>query len=207
MAEKVLIKSEMDSRAKSLLFGIAWSILGIGIIAICSLFLLHDDYFGKSGWWCIFASAGDIEIYYTILIVGVIFLIVGLILFFSFRALAKCELTVTEHIVKGISIGGQEVSLPLNQISAYVTKKRNSTIAVATSSGLTKFSLIANYKEIGDVLSKIISDRQENGAKTEVNVESSNSNMDDLVKLKNLLDQGIITQEEFDAKKKQLLGL
>ena len=30
---------------------------------------------------------------------------------------------------------------------------------------------------------------------------------DDTVKYKDLLDKGIITQEEFDAKKKQLLGL
>lgn len=33
------------------------------------------------------------------------------------------------------------------------------------------------------------------------------SNYDQLKQLKNLLDDGIITQEEFDAKKKQLLGL
>lgn len=33
------------------------------------------------------------------------------------------------------------------------------------------------------------------------------SSMDELKKLKELLDMGIITQEEFDAKKKQLLGL
>ena len=33
------------------------------------------------------------------------------------------------------------------------------------------------------------------------------SNADELGKYKDLLDKGIITQEEFDAKKKQLLGL
>lgn len=33
------------------------------------------------------------------------------------------------------------------------------------------------------------------------------SSMDELKKLKELLDMGIITQEEFDLKKKQLLGL
>ena len=33
------------------------------------------------------------------------------------------------------------------------------------------------------------------------------SNADELKKFKELLDMGIITQEEFDAKKKQLLGL
>ena len=41
-------------------------------------------------------------------------------------------------------------------------------------------------------------------------VQSSNTNIssaDELKKYKDLLDQGIITQEEFDTKKKQLLGL
>lgn len=33
------------------------------------------------------------------------------------------------------------------------------------------------------------------------------SSADEIIKFKNLLDQGIITQEEFEAKKKQLLGL
>ena len=36
---------------------------------------------------------------------------------------------------------------------------------------------------------------------------SSVSNVDELKKVKELLDMGIITQEEFDIKKKQLLGL
>ena len=36
---------------------------------------------------------------------------------------------------------------------------------------------------------------------------ASTSTADELKKFKDLLDQGIITQEEFDAKKKQLLGL
>lgn len=35
----------------------------------------------------------------------------------------------------------------------------------------------------------------------------TSSNLDDLKKLKELLDAGIITQEEFEAKKKQILGL
>jgi len=36
---------------------------------------------------------------------------------------------------------------------------------------------------------------------------SVKDNLEDLKKLKELLDSGIITQEEFDVKKKQLLGL
>ena len=52
-------------------------------------------------------------------------------------------------------------------------------------------------------------DNQEN--KTENPIQTSNitqtSNTEELKKYKELLDSGIITQEEFDAKKKQLLGL
>ena len=38
-------------------------------------------------------------------------------------------------------------------------------------------------------------------------VVNNNSAADELKKFKELLDLGIITQDEFDAKKKQLLGL
>ncbi len=38
-------------------------------------------------------------------------------------------------------------------------------------------------------------------------VTQQTSSADEISKFKNLLDQGIINQEEFDAKKKQLLGL
>ena len=37
--------------------------------------------------------------------------------------------------------------------------------------------------------------------------ESGSSTADELIKLKSLLDAGVITQEEFDAKKKQILGI
>ena len=37
--------------------------------------------------------------------------------------------------------------------------------------------------------------------------ENGNISYDAIAKFKNLLDSGAITQEEFDAKKKQLLGL
>ena len=42
---------------------------------------------------------------------------------------------------------------------------------------------------------------------SEKNITTSPSNADELKKYKELLDAGVITQEEFDAKKKQLLGL
>ncbi|MBQ8757617.1 MAG: SHOCT domain-containing protein [Oscillospiraceae bacterium] len=91
-------------------------------------------------------------------------------------------------------------------ISAYSTKKFCSVIAVATASGITKFALIGNYKEISEVLAKRIREVQQ-PVQTNTQATSGNTSLDDLVKLKSLLDSGIISQEEFDSKKKQLLGL
>lgn len=43
--------------------------------------------------------------------------------------------------------------------------------------------------------------------KFKTKIASATSNADELKKFKELLDLGVITQDEFDAKKKQLLGL
>ena len=44
-------------------------------------------------------------------------------------------------------------------------------------------------------------------SKVEHKKEDNYDSMNELKKYKKLLDDGIITQEEFDAKKRQLLGL
>lgn len=47
----------------------------------------------------------------------------------------------------------------------------------------------------------------ENYSETNQTVASTYSEADEIIKYKKLLDDGIISQEEFEAKKKQLLGL
>ena len=47
----------------------------------------------------------------------------------------------------------------------------------------------------------------ESPAEVVTDAKNEQTNLDDLVRLKELWDMGVITQEEFDAKKKQLLGL
>ncbi len=60
-------------------------------------------------------------------------------------------------------------------------------------------------QEILAILSVVSVDRS-NGAENIRNT-SNISNADEIVRFKELLDAGIITREEFEAKKKQLLGL
>ena len=102
---------------------------------------------------------------------------------------------------------GKRVDLPLDSISAVATGRLNG-IAVATSSGRIVFNLIKNRDEIHKAVSELLIHRQSKPAVTAAKEEPTfQSTADELKKLKELLDMDIITQEEFDAKKKQLLGL
>ena len=84
-------------------------------------------------------------------------------------------------------------------------------VSVATSSGKISFLLIKNANEVYTELNNLVINRQSEKTEskhTEIIKETQPlSNADELKKYKDLLDQGIITQEEFDAKKKQLLDL
>ena len=126
--------------------------------------------------------------------------VLGVILFFYVN---NCEICVTDKRVYGKAAFGVRVDIPLDSISAVGTIGWLKGISVASSSGSIKFLYIANAIELHSQLSKLIINRQ-NSKTTDF---SNNSNADELKKFKDLLDSGIITQEEFDAKKKELLGL
>ena len=211
MKEKILIKSVMDKKAMRVFRAMIGTLLSVAIILFLTL-LVKKEY--KSSYFGTYLDTGLHQALIegngsalATFIVSCSLFLLGFVVLIVYLVHRKCEITVTEKNVRGKAILGKEVVLPIDMISAYLTRSFMSTIAVSTSSGLTKFALIGNYVEIGNVLSAMINERQENTVKVENNINASNSNMEDIVKLKNLLDMGIITQEEFDAKKKQLLGL
>ena len=99
------------------------------------------------------------------------------------------------------------MDLPLDSISAISTYGLFSGLAITTASGAIKFVMIKNRGEIYDVVSKLLVKCQNKTTITSITQEISKSSADELKKYKNLLDSGIISQEEFEAKKKQLLNL
>ncbi len=122
--------------------------------------------------------------------------------------LSRCKITVTDKNVCGTTAFGKNVVIPLNQISAFGTSKIFSTIKISSSSGSIRFRQVKNYKEVAEVLNKAMSEIQKNDPlKIPVQNVQMPSSANELKEYKDLLDNGIITQEEFDAKKKQLLGL
>ena len=211
MDEQILIKSEMDEKAKKIflgIIGVLYSVMAILFLGLCKKKVYYGYYrtYEKIGWKAAFSGDGKAL---AAFIVGCSFFLIATVVLAIYLANRKCEIVVTDKNVRGRALFGKEVVLPIYMISAYSTSKFMSTISVSTSSGLTKFALIGNYAEIGTVLSKMINDRQDNTSNIETHTEPvpAASGMDELVKLKQLLDMGIITQEEFDTKKKQLLGL
>ena len=82
----------------------------------------------------------------------------------------------------------------------------NDTNRILFCSGMFSFRKTNDFAiSVGTEIRKAF-DKYKNNDVVEVTGATSSS-ADEILKYKNLLEQGIITQEEFDAKKKQLLGL
>ncbi len=125
---------------------------------------------------------------------------------FFWWQMSKWELSITDRRVVGKASFGRTVDLPLNQISA-VALGIFSRITVATSSGKVRFWFIKNRSEVYSTLTNIIGKVQVESAYFKSGTLKGSSDADELKKFKELLEDGVITQEEFDKKKKQLLGL
>ncbi len=117
--------------------------------------------------------------------------------------LRKSKIIVSDKRVYGKAIGNREVDLPLNSITA-VSISGKSQILVSTSSEVFKFYLQTKRDEIKQANTDLLLTQKKEAAPENPPAEKGT---DDIRKYKELLDSGIITQEEFDVKKKQLLGL
>lgn len=113
-------------------------------------------------------------------------------------------------VVGGIT-GGKKSKSICNSLKIKITINdiNNPVVYINILTSPTKkdnFIYKSLFKSAQECLStlQLICSKQE--PQEEKNV-STISNADEILKYKNLLDSGIITQEEFDGKKKQLLGL
>jgi len=130
--------------------------------------------------------------------------VLAIIGFIFYKRWSKVQITVTNKRVYGYDATAKRVDLPLDSITAVATSIF-SGLAVTTASGAIKFVMLKNRDELHEEISKLLIGRQEKS--TTIKQEIPQSAADELKKYKDLLDSGTITQTEFDAKKKQLLGL
>ena len=234
MNEKVLIKSEQYNVKKffriMLIIGAILSVLVMAVF-VMSQFSAYDSYqntykkhleqgycynrYGTcyecknameyaSGFDYLFAESPLVPISLLIAPVGVFALIGGLI----YLWLRSYELTVTDKRIFGKVAWGKRVDLPVDSVSATETIRFLKGVSVSTSSGRISFRVLKNADAIYQVISNLLIDRQQEKSKAAPIADAPKSDeADQLKKYKELLDSGVITQEEFDAKKKQLLGL
>lgn len=142
---------------------------------------------------------------YPWVVLGIVGIAVSILSYFWLK---NYELVVTDKRIHGKAAFGKRVDLPADSISSTATIRLLRGVAVATSSGKISFLAIKNADEIYGVINNLLIERQKEKAKESAPVTIIQSDeADQLKKYKALLDSGVITQEEFDAKKKQLLGL
>ena len=180
----------------------------------CDLYEWHLDE-GEKCWECKqyekgkFAYAVEYTFYMTnILSFLVPFAGLSLIGGLIYLWLRSYELTITDKRIYGKVAWGKRVDLPVDSVSATATISLFKGVSVSTSSGKISFLAIKNAAEIYKVVSGLLIERQQEKSKPAPIIEAPKSDeADQIKKYKELLDSGVITQEEFDAKKKQLLGL
>lgn len=131
--------------------------------------------------------------------------------FCLFLMLKFYTITVTDKRIYGRLAFGKRVDLPIDFVTSVAKIQGLKGITVLSSSKKRKFILIKNVNEIYNEINNLLIERQKKQysvvATIPTNTQTNNTSPDDLIKLKELLDMGVITQEEFDAKKKQLLNL
>ena len=186
MEEKFLIRSQLyriSTKATIILFAIIYTCVFLG-----------------------FRAGFGVDVGESIPLQLVIDVLLFLLYILFMRIYFSCDIGVTDKRVYGRATFGKRVDLPLDSISAVGTSALWG-IDVGTSSGRIHFKLIIYKDEIHSELSKLLMERQHSEKQSDTQSNNSTSNADELKKYKELLDGEVITQEEFDAKKKQLLGL
>lgn len=205
MEEKTIVKGELKGAS------VFWVSMILPIlVTLCTLLYnymvaldnqaYYNEEFSESLAYAFgFGNGANLALYPAVLI----FCIIGIVLYIR---MSKVQITVTDKRVYGIDVASKRVDLPFDSITAVGTSVF-SGLAVSTASGSLKFTMLKNRDELHETISKLLVLRQDKVASTTIKPEIPQSNADELKKFKDLLDAGIITQEEFDAKKKQLLGL
>ena len=180
--EKIICRSSIDKIASSVLKGL------FVIPAILIIIALADGDFLDFSWFSAYFFFGGI----------LLTIVIGVFIF----ALNSCSMVITDKRVYGKATFGHQVDLPLDMISAASTGPFKS-VGVSTASGRISFWLLENKNELYSAITNLLLERQK--GKT-IETEKSDS-VEEIKKFKELLDSGIITQEEFNKKKQQLLSL
>lgn len=207
MEEKVLLKSEQYDVRKLfkilLMIGAALSVLALGIriggMRDYRTDVMHTGDGSGAAWAMADCLGGNVLGCFCPLLAAA--LLGGLACLW----LGSTELTITDRRVFGRAAWGKRVDVPVDSVTAAVGLFKG--VSVCTSSGRISFLGIRNGAEVCQVISGMLVERQQSGTGNEAADNHRSEPSGELMKLRALLDAGVITQEDLDAMKEQLNGL
>ena len=186
MDEKILIKSQENYIGEVMP---KFLLKAFGVLYIFSFFIY------------IFANGFDFFAFLGAVILSAMLLVPILVVCIFVWLISKNQLVVTDKRVSGKAAFGKQIDLPIDSISSVGTIKLIKGLSISTSSGNVSFWGIGNRDEIYKVISDLIIARQSKSYTKEEKTTNNSDYIEELKKIKELLDAGVITQEEFDAKK------
>ena len=98
--------------------------------------------------------------------------------------------------------GKKTKEVPIKRITN-VKITPNKGVKITATGAKIKMGLVKNRVEIVNIINDLRKEVEKNGIGGAANASPT----DEILKLRQLLESGLISQEEFDAKKKQLLGI
>ena len=186
--EKILVKSEFDSSACHK-FALIWYIA----------FFIYGFVMG----WSMSeldAGVGFLAGFLSALCVG------GLIHSIIYFTARNNEITLTNYKITGTYNRRLSLNIPIDSVSS-VSKGWMGSLCITCAGNKYNIYYVSNRDIFCSKLNELLNTRTQQALKGVSTVDNQYSIYDEIAKLKQLLDNRIITQEEFDAKKKQLLGL
>ena len=216
--DKTIIKADIKSAFSKAFIIFSYIIFIFGVVWLIPVIRDTDNIFSVS----IISRGRDVESPFYVGVAIIVIFIITLILRYYFEDIARAaSLELTADGIDGVykSHGHKEqLRLPIDKVDSVMVIQSvadnirgGKTVCFGTASGRIKFICVQNAEEFVNEVNKQIEEHKSTfaaGKTAEPNVPSpALSNADELKKYKDLLDMGAITQEEFDEKKKQLLGL
>lgn len=169
----------------------------------------YSDYWREYSLWDT-ASSVIFLIHFSIMLLIIVFLLL------SSRQAKKCNLSLTSNGISGMKkglTGSKSVELPFENITSIAVQNGltdkifgGETVAIASATGFIRFKCIQNASAFVNTTLEELKKFKTQTAQNPAPAPAQTDDADKLLKLKTLLDSGVLTPEEYEEKRKELVS-
>jgi len=154
-------------------------------------------------------------------IIPIVLVIIPFVILLIEKIIAKrCKLELTEGHIKGelkTTFGKKNLQMPIDHLDSVMTSngftdkiRGGETLLISSNSGLIKFHYVQNADEFAQAAMKLIDEAKKKVPSAPQTAPVQNVTggdaMEKINSLKQMLDSGLITQEDFEQKKADILS-